>query len=183
MSLLVGVLLGIVGTLMFLALISVRAGRLDEKQVKMIIDEAEKIGSIKYRFEQAQELSAQQLDLLNQAYQPSMSAAHSRYKNGLIHRVEEIEKEKIEIFRTIVKDGVDPYLQLAGPDGKLEKVRMSEAIKRSEQGLGITPRPELRKEPTKKTDSKSPRENASNVIDFAKIREKRNGKSSDSKTD
>lgn len=179
---LIGILFGALATLGFLTGISIRATKLDEKQVRKIVDEAEKIGSIRQRFEQAQELSAQQLDLIDQAYQPSKSASHSRYKNGLLQQVEDIEKEKIEIFRSIVADGADPYLHLAGPDGELEKIRMSEAIKRAEEGLDLPP--PLPQDSDPKTDTISPQDDASNVIDFAKkIKEKRNGKSGSSKTD
>ena len=175
MDLLVGIIYGLVAFGIFFIAVSMRNSRLDAKQVKAIVNEAEIIASVKLRFEQAQELSALQLDLLDQAYQPSKNVAHSKYKNNLIRRIEEIEKEKIEIFRSIVKDGIDPYLQLAGPDGQLEKVRMSEAIKRAEEGLDIEP---LEEKPEQKTETNSSQDDASNVIDFTKIREKRNGKSS-----
>ena len=179
MEFLVGILFGIIGYFSFSLLLSVRASSLDDKKIKVIISEAEKIGSIKYRFSLAEEMSKQQMDLMDKIYEPSKGAAHSRWKNEIIQQVDAIEKDKLDIFRTLIKDGVDPYIQFAGPEGQMEKIRMSEAVARAESNQDIP----LTKEPINNTDSKSPRKDSSNLIDITSIlKEKKNGKSSNPKT-
>ena len=77
----------------------------------------------------AEGLAKQQTDLSSQAQQPSKGAAHSRWKNGLIAQMRELEDKKIEVFRKIVAEGYDPKIGVLRPSGEVEQLPMSEAIK------------------------------------------------------
>jgi len=160
-----GMILGIIITLIWavtLAVLSSRSVEPDKKKIEYIIKEAEKIGSIKYRFNEADKIVKKQLEIVKEVYTPNKSAAHSKWKNDLIKQVNDLEKDKIILFKSIVKDGVDPVLKLIGPDGTPEKMKMSEAIKRAEDNDDTSPlKPKM---PTKKTDSNNPKKNTSNLI-------------------
>lgn len=178
MEFLIGFIFGVLALIAFFVITDIKTTNLDRSKINDIIEEAEKVGSIKYRFSIAEQLSHQQMDLLKQIYAPSKSASHSKWKNEIVQQVEIIEKEKIELFKSIVADGADPYLQFPGPDGELEKIRMSEAIKRSETNSDL---PTGKHMP--KTETISPREGTSNVFDLNAFREgKNNDKSSNPET-
>jgi len=134
----------------------------DQGKLKSIIAEAEKMGSIKYRFTETDRLVKKQLEMVKQVYQPSKGASHAKWKNDLIKHINDLEKEKILIFKSIVKDGVDPTLQLMDPDGNKEEMKMSDAIKRAETNSDFIKPDNLKK----KTDSKSHSKDGSNLIHF-----------------
>ena len=167
MEILVGIIAGFLGTIVLLALLTFKPSRLDNKTVNKMLKEAELVGSIKYRFDQADKLSNEQFELLSKLDQPNKSASHAHWKNEIVNQVEELEKNKIEIFKSMLEDGIDPYLTTMNSDGQTEQVRMSEAIKMAENNNDA---PQTK---VKKTDPKSSRDDVSNVIDFAKIRKEK----------
>lgn len=116
------------GTLLAAAiLVGLKQQKSDDKDLKKILKDVELMGSVKYRFAKANEITEAQLDLVSQAERPSASAAHSRHKNDIIRRLKQLEEEKIDLFRSILKDGVDPVLSVM-IDGVQQTIKMSEAV-------------------------------------------------------
>ena len=74
----------------------------------------EKIRSIKERLVRVQEITRLQLDLVGAIDQPSKNALHSRYKNGLNEEIKLLEEEKLEILKSILRDGFDPVITVVG---------------------------------------------------------------------
>ncbi len=99
----------------------------EDVKVKEAMKNVELLGSVKYRFTKVNEITEAQLNLINQAERPSASASHSKHKNDIVGQIKALEEEKIEIFRSILKDGVDPKLSIM-TDGKMQSIRMSEAV-------------------------------------------------------
>lgn len=108
------------------------------------LKKTELVGSAKLRFNKIEDITADQLSLIKQLDMPSSSASHSRYKNTLIRQLSDMENEKIEIMRSIVKDGIDPVVSFS-IDGEIQKMKMSEAVTRHDAKSNVT-----------KTDSKIP---------------------------
>lgn len=120
-------------------------------KMKDAIKEIELIGSIKYRIEKINEITQLQLSLLSQMDRPSASASHSRYKNEIVRHMKQLEEEKFNIFRSILKDGFDGNINVS-IDGKMQSLKISEVIAMYD-GQQQQPNP-----PQNKTDSISPRE-------------------------
>lgn len=116
----------------------------DEKKLKESASKLELMGSVKYRFTQVNEITERQLSIVSQAERPSASAAHSRYKNDMAGLLKSLEEEKMNIFRSILKDGIDPNLTIM-IDGESKKIRMSEAVAQHD-GTSATP---VKTEPSK----------------------------------
>jgi hypothetical protein len=127
----------------------------DEKQsTDKLIKNIELMGSVKYRFTRVNEITEQQLNLIGRAERPSASAAHSRSKNDIVGQIKALEEEKIEIFRSILKDGLDPKLQIM-IEGKPQIIKMSEAVAMHD-GTMEYPQPE--------TDPIKPRNNGLKLV-------------------
>jgi hypothetical protein len=126
----------------------------DEQYTKAINEKLkmEKIKtSVRARFDQIQKIIDRQISLQQSTSAPSKSASHSRWKNDLNRQILEMEKEKIEICRSILADGVDPLITIMGNNNEIVKIRMSEAITRFEAGIAeqSTHYEKLKKVPTK----------------------------------
>jgi hypothetical protein len=149
-----GVLTGIAIIVLLLGIISSRVDKSDKTSTDEVIKNIELMGSIKYRFAKAQEITEQQLNLISQADRPSASAAHSKHKNDLIRRLKDMESEKVAIFRTILADGVDPNLTIM-VDGEPTHIKMSEAVLMHDNGEAYPP---------SKTETKSPQKNGLRLV-------------------
>ena len=99
------------------------------REIEELIKDAEKLGSVKYRFKLVEEITNEQTGLIKSIDRPSASAAHSRHKNGVISRLKELEDKKADIFRSILDDGLDPMITIVDPQtGAPQKLKMSEAL-------------------------------------------------------
>ncbi len=90
--------------------------------------DAERLKRLKERILKAVDIAKQQSTLIGQVDQPSKGASHSRWKNGIIGQLKDLEKQKYDLFREIVADGFDPTLDSVGPSGEIEKRKMSELV-------------------------------------------------------
>jgi hypothetical protein len=84
--------------------------------------------SIIERLRAASEIAQQQLDLRDAAQQPSKNATHSRYKNGLISELQELEQQKVAILQSILNDGFDPKITVLNSAGEREEMPLSEFL-------------------------------------------------------
>lgn len=126
--------------------------------LKKTAEEHEMIGSIKYRFKQIANIQEEQLSIISKIEGPSKGAAYSRGRNNISKYVEELEKTKIDIFRSILEDGFDPIVTIYDYDGNQRSIKMSEAVSIADKELENT---KPTKKPTnniKKTDSNIPGE-------------------------
>ena len=150
-------LLGIVATTAVLWIIT-GSSKNDKRRVRDAIKDIELIGSVKYRFTKVTEITERQMDLIASTERPSANASHSRHKNSILGELKALEQEKIDIFKSILSDGIDPQLSVS-VDGQPQNMRMSEAVALFEGG--DTSNPHI---PQQKTESKSPRTNGLKLI-------------------
>ena len=79
------------------------------------------------RLKKAAQISERQLELYSASQQPSKNALHSKYKNDIIQEISTLEKEKREILRSIIREGLDPEVTLTDDgNGKKEIIKLSE---------------------------------------------------------
>lgn len=152
-----GFITGVITLLITAIIFGLRQQKEDDRDLKKIMKEVELMGSVKYRFAKANEITEQQLDLVSQAERPSASASHSRHKNDIIRRLKQLEEEKIDLFRSILKDGVDPVLSIV-IDGVPTTMKMSEAVDIHDNNQD---RPMI---PEKKTDTITPKNRALKLV-------------------
>jgi hypothetical protein len=103
------------------------AGQISKDKIKDVLDKAELLGSLKYRFKVIDGFTKEQLDLITHAERPSASAAHSKHKNQIISRLKELEGRKAEVMQSILDDGLDPVITMQTPEGP-KNIKMSEAL-------------------------------------------------------
>lgn len=138
----IGTMSGFIGGVFFVMFISylfVRAERLNKQ--KLIAEQKIKQEEINKKYEiarprlkKAAEISNKQLELFAATQGPSQGALHSKWKNDVLHEIKELEKEKRDILRSIIKEGLDPELTLTEEaNGKKETVvvKLSEYMKRN----------------------------------------------------
>lgn len=121
---------------------------------KKLYRDIELIGSVKYRFTKVNEITEKQLELVSRTDRPSASAAHSRNKNNIVSEIKALEEEKMDIFRSILNDGIDPNLQMI-IDGQPQTIKMSEAVAMHENNYATS---------SIKTESKKPRKNPLKLV-------------------
>lgn len=112
--------------------------------------EAALIASAKKRFAEALKISDQQQDLLGRLDGPSKGALFSQWRNSVRQELLALERQKIDIMRSIVADGIDPVVSVAGEGDTLVKKRMSEAV--AEFDAMYPPEPTLK--PAPKSEAK-----------------------------
>lgn len=95
----------------------------------------DKRASIKERLIQAAKLAEQQLELRAQAEMPSKNSLHSRYKNTIISKIQDLELEKISILKTILGDGFDPNIVIVREGGVREEISLSQYLVEAEGAL------------------------------------------------
>lgn len=89
---------------------------------------------VKDRLTKAQELAKIQAELKAQAEMPSKNSVHSKYKNGLVSEIFELEKQKLEILRSIIEDGIDPVITMVDDEGSKKEITLSSYIETA-QGI------------------------------------------------
>src|SRR6185369_8368026 len=105
-------LLGMATMFLIVMIIGEAGAGTGNKKIKDAIKDIELVGSIKYRFAQVTEITSRQMDLISSVDRPSASAAHSRHKNSIAGELKALEQQKIDIFKSILADGVDPQLSI-----------------------------------------------------------------------
>jgi len=90
--------------------------------------------SIKDRLIKASELAQTQMMLRAQAEQPSKNSLDSRYKNGLIGELNSLEKEKLDLLKSILADGFDPKITVYTSAGEKQEMLLSAYV---DEALGI----------------------------------------------
>lgn len=151
--------------------------RYSKEELSKIIKNAQTVGSCNYRFTVIEDIAKQQQEILTQIEGPLKGTSHAKYKQEMISQVNAMEAEKVEIFRTILADGVDPVLLTVDPDGIQDQAKMSEIVRRFDLD-----HPNLSLKP-QKTDSNKSCKNESNVIQLFKSKENQDVKSSDPEVD
>jgi len=142
----------------------------------------EMIGSIKYRLKNIESITIKQLKLMDMIQAPNKGSAHARGKRDLMGSIEDLEKEKMDIFRSILKDGFDPTVSVCDETGYKVEMKMSAAITKSEKhnktedNVPLPPNPfrdRTRLTPPipiktklRKTDLKKPCDNVFNLSDY-----------------
>jgi len=85
----------------------------------------EKKSSIKERLVKASELANAQMAIRSQMETPSKNALHSRYKNGLVGEIQEMEAQKLDLLRTILAEGFDPMITVVNEAGAKTEMSLS----------------------------------------------------------
>jgi hypothetical protein len=75
------------------------------------------------------------MELRAQAEMPSKNAVHSKYKNGLVAEINEIEQQKLEILRTVLAEGFDPMITVLHDGGGKEEIPLSAYVLTSQQAV------------------------------------------------
>jgi len=125
-----------------------------------------------------------QLELTAQLEAPTKGTSHSFWKRDLQSQIMDMEEEKMDIFRSILSDGVDPVLVTMGLDGEREDIKMSVAVERYEannprsSNLSSPVNPIPSANERTKTDSIKSCKNESNLIPLFKSKENSNDKRS-----
>ena len=177
MDFLIGFVFGTTGVLVF-ALVSCviwfvnelsSNKRYSKDEMTKIIKDAQTVGSISWRYTIIEGITKKQTEIMSQLDTPTKGTSHSKWKRGLIDQIKDMELEKMEVFRTILTEGVDPILVCQTPDGELEKLKMSEILKRFDENSSALTSPTSPK--VTKTDSNNPCKNESNLIQMFKNKE------------
>lgn len=88
----------------------------------------QKKDSIKNRLIKASEIAQTQMAIRAQQEMPSKNALHSRYKNGLIGELQDLEQQKIDILRTVLAEGFNPMITILNEKGSQEEIPLSEYV-------------------------------------------------------
>jgi len=126
-----------------------------------VLTEAEKMLSIKDRLVKATVIADQQNDLRAQAEMPSKNSLHSRFKNGIIGQIQDLEAQKLSILRTILAEGYDPTITVFRDGGVKEEMPLSVYVTQAEATLNML-LPPSPPEPT--TEASGPRKAGKFVI-------------------
>jgi len=103
---------------------------LQEKTTKFV-DELKKEmiwASAKERFDKALAISHEQSQMISKIEGPSRGALYSKWRNDTRSQLLALEREKMDIFRSIIADGLDPLVSVMGDDGEVVKKKMSETV-------------------------------------------------------
>ena len=100
-----------------------------------LLNQAELIGSVKYRFKLITKLTEEQQNLVSRLEGPSSGPAFSKHRNSVYAQVNDLERQKSEIMETILEDGLDPKISMVTPEGETVDVKLSEylAIRKSKE--------------------------------------------------
>jgi hypothetical protein len=165
------IVLSIVGLVIWLGSMLSTKKKYSKEEIERLVKNAQTVGSVAYRYSIVEDIMNRQLELAAQLEAPTKGTSHSRWKQDIQKQIMQMEEEKMDLFRSILEDGVDPVLVTMSADGQREDIKMSEALKRFDADNETFP-------PTtpsrKKTESKNPRENESNVVQMFKSEEKPN---------
>src|SRR5208283_650339 len=78
---------------------------------KESVREKNKIISVRDRLGEVYTISQKMQELQAAMDMPSQNATHSRYKNGILSELKELEIKKNSILESILKDGIDPVIR------------------------------------------------------------------------
>jgi HD superfamily phosphohydrolase len=127
-------------------------------EVNRILDEminrVSNVDTIKKRaeakFNEALKISDEQQELMARLDGPSKGAAFSRWRNDVREELMDLERKKIDLFKEILADGIDPYITVKYKDDSSVKIRMSEAVQKFEElDKPAFPKNKKKPEPTK----------------------------------
>jgi polyphosphate kinase len=100
------------------------------EQLKKRSEEREKkFASIQERMTKAVELTKIQMEMRMRLDEPSKNALDSKYKNGLVSDINDIEQQKIDILKTILGDGFDPMINILDENGGSKEMALSAYVK------------------------------------------------------
>lgn len=134
-SVLVGFILGVLGTLFTLYVyVRVKMRKTAEKLKEQAASIKEKSDAIMKRLQRVKELTEKQQQITNEILQPSQNTMHSVHKMKLLKEHGEYEKEKIDLLRHVVyKDEVDTDISVLDQEtGELEEMKLSDFLKKLE---------------------------------------------------
>lgn len=140
-----GVISGVIVAMGFVLYVGQRSMK---KSIEKKKTELDGLKSINERLSKVKELTEQQLNLQSGAEGPQKNALHGRYKNGLGQEIEFLEEQKVEILKSIVKDGFDPEISTMGHDGVITKGKLSAFL--TERGISLDDAPTEKENPRSK---------------------------------
>ena len=129
MDFLSGVIVGILGVIV-LGSFLVRKDANKLKQARSASAKDAMAGALRVKdlLKRAAEIAEQQLDLQDQAQQPSANSLHSRFKNGLISEIKRLEEEKIAVLTSIIEEGFDPVVKVSDCGTGVQELPLSEYL-------------------------------------------------------
>lgn len=98
----------------------------EKEEIKRLTERVKKNDSIDERLKKVKAITAEQVELQSHASGPQKNALHGKHKNGVIGRIKQLEEEKAEILRSILRDGLDPELTTIDESGVVQKMKLSE---------------------------------------------------------
>jgi hypothetical protein len=104
------------------------------KKINYAYDEGVKNGLLQAKIDRINEISNEQTHILGALDQPNASAAHSRYKNSLVSKIKAMEEEKLDLFKSMLKDGSDPIISIK-INGEAKTMKASQLLPYLESGL------------------------------------------------
>jgi hypothetical protein len=113
-------------------LISQIKTRVEEQKAKNLVTSA----TIKDRLFKASELAQAQMAIRAQMEAPSKNALHSKYKNGLIGELQDMEQQKIDLLRTVLAEGFDPLITVINETGAKTEIPLSTYVNEASVALG-----------------------------------------------
>lgn len=119
------------------------------KSMEKKIGEKKVAISIQERLNKVKELTNEQLEMLQRADGPQRNALDGKYKNSISRTVKQMEEEKTELLRSILRDGHDPEITTLDPAGVVTKMKLSQYM--VESGIST--------DETTKQDVKAPPKN------------------------
>lgn len=81
------------------------------------------------KFDEVIQMSSEQTEIIRNLSYPSRGAAHSRYKNEMGRRLQELEAKKIDIYRELIADGLDVEVDFTQENGQTIRQKLSDAVK------------------------------------------------------
>lgn len=98
--------------------------------------------TVKTRLDRAFDITEQQLGIMGALDMPQSSASHGKYKNDLISQLKSLEKEKLDILKSILNDGYNPSLVvLNASTNEKEKITLKDFVARYDDVEDDTPPP------------------------------------------
>jgi len=174
------IVLGLTGAAIWLTSLLSTKKKYSKVEIQKIVKDAQTVGSVAYRYTIIEEIMNRQLELTAQLEAPTKGTSHSFWKRDIQDQIMDMEEEKMDIFRSILSDGLDPIFTIIGVDGGKENIKMSVAIQRYETHNDRVPSVSSSRT---KTESNKSCKNESNLIPLFKSKENSNDKSSDPEAD
>ena len=110
------------GMITMLLIDKVASSRGREARVKAIA-QLKKVGTLEYRFDELDQLTLKQIDLMDR-----LGVASGKNLEIINDKIQYIEQKKVDIFRSLLKDGLDPKISIVTADGSIEKMPLSAAL-------------------------------------------------------